>query len=410
MTRAMILFQLIFTSSVSIAGDYNNHNDSSFKMIGINTGEPIPYNGTIFLDSKPKPDQEYLIKANSQTYVGPIEIKPSVLSGRPQQHTIGERFVEPKLTCASCTPVDNGDFDCVYHDINLTVTLELYSGYGGHEDRIHDERPLGVLKYGHLEDGDIAPDQDPSQTQTEAQLTVVVTANDQYTPNYEEAGAGISVYFPEAAQEVMYEMTYNCPDFGEETYTIPILFRASTKDNLVRLEDYESNNQKARLLIERLNNSHGDSAGYATSTVDQNLQDIVDEYGGCPVNANLPEGQYAHLVITGASLPPGGKYDIYRNWKGPHLNHRSGEDIDIGLALISSDSDRLTCFKEAIDSSGMEMPVSAESIVLDPVTGEVVTNGSSHVHLWSLETNFFGLDQTEAYKEQFLCLAYGVCS
>jgi|GEM_PF-5274242 len=327
-------------------------------------------------------DLEEIYPSNRATAqdVPSMVFNPSILSGRPQQYDVGERWLELPLSCAYGEDIYPG---------GLTVSLESYSDFGGHNTNPHSGKPAGKIIWKGQTSGDYMPSS--SGTETSAYLSFNVTVSDQ------ESGEKLKIVFPEYAGEVLAEFSSYC-DFsdlplGVVEISYPLLFRLEFPVGLVRLSDTLSNNGKAEMIIERASNSHGNHAGYASATTEGNLEALINSYGACPANAQLPMGQTRTLTVTGASLPYGGKYDIYLNWQGSHLNHRAGEDIDVGLSAIAGNSSLLECLNDAIDDSGFVMPVSSESLSVDPSTGQVIANGN-HVHLWSGEVTNFPQDQS----------------
>lgn len=337
-------------------------------------------------------------QANDQ---GTIALPPSVLSGRPQQYTLGDRFVAIPLSCSTCDDEDN----CTWYPIEIDAALTNYSSFGGHAANPHDIKPIGRLEWGTQSSGDFTPP--PSPETTDPHPTLSVTG----TPSEQIAETKLKITLPEAAQESLFELSVSCPDIFPDNpvFDWTVVIRTRTDVPLQRLINIDSANGKGRLVIERSSNSHGQDAGYASSATASSLQILADSYGFCPINASLPEGEQSALTITGVALPEGGLYDIYLNWMKPHRNHRAGEDTDIGLSPILSDEERLECLNDAVADAGLTMPVSSEALVEDPETGDVYATGN-HIHLWSSESTPYPQDLTPEFMTQLACIVYGVCS
>lgn len=337
-------------------------------------------------------------QANGQ---GTITLPPSVLTGRPQQYTLGERFVAIPFGCGTCDDDDN----CTWYPVEIDAALTNHSSFGGHGANPHDIKPIGRLEWGALSSGDFTPP--PSPETTDPHPTLSVTG----TPSEQMAETKLKITLPETAQESLLELSVSCPDIFPDipVFDWTVVVRTQMDVPLERLSSIDSANGKGRLAIERSSNSHGQDAGYASSTTASSLQILVDSYGLCPVNASLPDGEWSVLTITGAALPDGALYDIYLDWMKPHRNHRAGEDTDIGLSPILSDEERLECLDDAVADAGLTMPVSSEALIEDPDTGDVYATGN-HIHLWSSESTPYPQDLTPEFMTQLACIVYGVCS
>jgi len=141
----------------------------------------------------------------------------------------------------------------------------------------------------------------------------------------------------------------------------------------------------------------------------EDLQELVEAYGDCSDIAQLPDGEDSTLIITGASLPYGGLYDINKNWTNAHKNHRAGEDADIGLTSLKSDQEKLACLYNAIQTvAALQMPVPNETIYQDEsgTTTVGTDNAGTHVHLWSGEATSYEQDLSTEFFEQTSCINY----
>lgn len=354
-----------------------------------------------FIDMRDRQNPRLVAPLTASSGLTRIELQPSVLSGRPQQATIGTRFFDHHYICGFCdSPASCNAGDGEFYPFDITLSLEEKSGgFGGHNETTHMARPVGQIVYKGTAVGHFAP---PASGQANPRpvLTTMVTAADQ------ENSLDFRINLPEASQEVVLIATGTCriPGYPPLTLDDGYYLQVKAVDEELRRLPNATNAPGARFVVERTGNSHGQEAGYANAKVRNKIDTMLSTYGTCGVAP--PVGELHTLRSEGVSLHYGGLYDITPfdtgpyNWKSPHANHRYGADLDISsstLGRLGRRQERLRCLFDAITAAGFRIPVSNEALVEDPATGAVSFTGD-HVHLWTGQTNIYPIDQTPAYE------------
>lgn len=316
-------------------------------------------------------------------------LEPSIInpgSTASTQYLLGKRYATMgAFSCSSYEEISEGVWDFVFHSGFYNVTWKIAdASFGGHEAQLHSNaRPTG--KFTLNADAGVGHYTVPATSATPLTYTRTFTTaeSEQMADGLAE---GLVFALPEVAQETEMVIQFGCE--GELLFAVRHVPRTEMNTDLVRVSDTTSG--QAILNIERVTNSHGDRAGYATPLVASRLNDLIANYGQCDIHQTEDEAEHFPLWVTAISLPKGGIYDINKNWAVSHRAHRAGENVDIGFSSVADES--LGCLYLAITNSGFTMPVPGERLIQDAF-GNISRDGS-HAHLWSGETHVYPLDQT----------------
>lgn len=333
------------------------------------------------------------VTTSSYILCDPCKIfEPSILSGRAAQYTIGPRYYTtgPLLFCWS-----NGQ----YYPSTVKINWKIRPGFGGHEALAHSGiSPPGRMEWtgqNIVKKGAYAP---ALGILANPNIDIYTTAQDQL--DFDTGKKQLKWIFPEAANDLVLQITSavcNIDGFPSEDM-IPTeysgfdyVYRLKARVDLSYLPTFSSSDGNSNLLFERSINSHRYDAGHGSPETSTTLQNFTQIYRDCIGETSQT------LISTAVSIIHGGLYDIYKNWKPSHRNHRAGEDTDI--ALNNFGQPQLDCIYTATTLSGLSMPVSDESLVLS--YGGNVEYGPGmdvehpHIHLWNGVTHFYPLDVTD---------------
>jgi len=344
-------------------------------------------------------------------------VEPSIFSGRPAQYV-----VDPGSSTSGRYIRGIGLLSCMVTDSNggiygrpgsFTFEWQLIAGSGGHATPHVQTQPSLKFIYAGETVQELGTNQSPGSI-TSGTVTIQVSAADSLSSynTWIAGGLGspsITVFLPESAQSATIQfLEWHCArspeEIGNTLFTFGgIGFQMGMLVDLVRVENITSLNGNATLTIERVTNSHGDDAGYATADTQERLVQLVENYSAC--STHTENGSYP-IKTEAISLPFGGHYDINRNFRASHNNHRAGEDVDIGFSSLSQ-AER-NCLYLAYQDL-FATPVNIESLALDS-NGNAVPVNKTHVHLWSGATHKYPRDQTQTLATagyNYLCDQFG---
>jgi hypothetical protein len=252
---------------------------------------------------------------------------PSVLSSTRSPYGTGPQLLE---TSSSCVLLPEGT---IVPDCDITITWEAENGSGGH---VHNtNRPPGIFTTSNgVSSGSTSPGPPGSLTDNSGQSGTI----------------GLTYTSPEASG--ITDLTVigvavvngSTVHFGPGVYTIGIGIDG------IQLASATGFN------VSTSSNMHGSNNGNATPVTITAMGITGQRFIDLLTQQQLP---IRPIRATAISLPQGGLFDFRNEWRPPHVGHRFGDEIDIGIREFTQAQRQL--LRIAIRDGGFDMPVPNES-------------------------------------------------
>lgn len=252
---------------------------------------------------------------------------PSVLTSRLSPYGTGPQNLE---TSTACVLFPDGT---IVPNCDITIQWSARNGSGGH---VHNtNRPPGIFKTSNgVSSGSTGPGPSGSLTDNSGPSgTIGLTyTSPEGSGTTDLTVSGVAVVNGSTVQ------------FGPDSFTIGMEI------------DGMGLASAAGFNVATSSTMHGNNNGNATPATVAAMGITGQRFIDLLTQRQLP---IRPIRATAISLPQGGLFDFRNEWQPPHVGHRFGNEIDIGIREFTQ-AQRLLLV-QAIGSGGFTMPVSNES-------------------------------------------------